>query len=536
MKSLIKAFCLLLLLAGHFQVRSQVPVLNSHVSSPAVIFLDFDGHHVQGTSWNFAGPYFDCSPSGLDAQQIEEVFNRVAEDFAPFDVNITTDSLKFLSAPGKKRVRVIISTTYSWYSDGAAGVAMVGSFSWGDDNPCFIFSSLLKFRVKDIAEATSHEVGHTLGLYHQSVYDSKCKMVTDYNKGTGTGEIGWAPIMGVGYYQNFTVWHNGPNSFGCTSYQNDLEIITSGINGFGYRTDDHQNSFDTPTVPTFASNQFSVEGVIEKSTDQDMFRFIMPGSGQFQLDAIPSNVGTGNSGSDLDMQVSVFNDAHTLLSVYNPGTLLNSLVDTFLNSGTYYLQIEGRGNAYASDYASLGSYSLLAKIQSSVSPLPIHRLQLKGAQNGDTRQFSWVIDADEEVLEQVLEIAADGRNFVALTTTEKDIRNYVYRVKTTDQTQYRLNVMFSNGRRSYSNVLTINSSETGPRPKLAGNLIRTSSIYVSSPASFRYTIIDFNGRIVRQGQLSNGMNEVSASGMGAGMYVIRFEGNNQQWTEKLVRQ
>ena len=41
-------------------------------------------------------------------------------------------------------------------------------------------------------------------------------------QGLGSGEIGWAPIMGVGYYKNFTLWNNGPNSFGCTNYQSDL--------------------------------------------------------------------------------------------------------------------------------------------------------------------------------------------------------------------------------------------------------------------------------------------------------------------------
>ena len=66
---------------------------------------------------------------------------------------------------------------------------------------------------------------------------------SEYNSGPGTGEIGWAPIMGVGYYQNLTSWNNGPNSYGCTNYQNDLDVITDVINGFTYRTDDHADNF-----------------------------------------------------------------------------------------------------------------------------------------------------------------------------------------------------------------------------------------------------------------------------------------------------
>ncbi|RYY60901.1 MAG: T9SS type A sorting domain-containing protein [Chitinophagaceae bacterium] len=534
MKNPIRAFCLLLLLAGTFQVHAQVPVLNSHPSSSAVLFLDFDGHTVNGTAWNYNGPIV-CGGSGLDQNQAKEVFHRVSEDFAPFDLNVTTDSTVFLHAPADKRMRVIITISSSWYGV-AGGVAFVGSFNWGDDTPCFIFSALHQYRVKDISEATSHEAGHTLGLFHQSNYDAACNKLSDYHWGTGTGEIGWAPIMGAGYSKNFTVWHNGANSWGCDSYQSDLEIITSGANGFGYRTDDHSNSFVTPTIPVFTANQFSVAGVIEKNTDKDLFRFIMPGTGLFQLDAIPNNVGSGNLGSDLDMQVSLYSETQTLLSVYNPGTLLSSLVDTFLNAGTYYLRIEGRGNAYASNYASLGSYSLLGKITNASSPLPLHRLELTGSQNGDKRQFSWIIDADEEVMEQVLEVAVDGKNFIPLTGTTNETRNYIYRATDAGKSQYRLNVTFSNGRRSYSNVVTINFSDAGPHPKLAGNLVRSSSIYVSSPAKFNYTVIDFNGRVMKQGQLANGINEVNASGLSAGMYVIRFDGNDQQWTEKFVRQ
>src|SRR5690606_20738552 len=101
------------------------------------------------------------------------------------------------------------------------------------------------------------------------------------------------------------------------------------------------------STPLLNNGQFSAEGIIEQNTDADYFRFIMPGSGRFQLDAVPYNVGTGNAGSNLDMQVTLFSENNTQLSVYNPGTLLNSVADTTLNPGIYFLRVEGKGNAYA---------------------------------------------------------------------------------------------------------------------------------------------------------------------------------------------
>jgi hypothetical protein len=510
--------------------HAQVPLLSSYPSANAVIFLDFDGHTVTGTSWNYNGPIV-CGSSGLDNSQIIEVFNRVAEDYRPFDVNVTTDSTKFLAAPPNRRMRVILTVTSSWYG-AAGGVSFVNSFSWPDDNPCFVFSALLNYNVKNVSEAASHEAGHTLGLYHQSYYDANCTKISDYYSGQGSGEIGWAPIMGVGYYRNFTLWNNGPNSYGCTSYQSDLDIITSGNNGFGYRTDDHNNSFAGATIALFSNNEFNVNGVVERNTDQDMFKFIVGANGRFQLDAIPYNVGNGNSGSDLDLQVTLYNSAHTMLRVYNPGSLLSSLVDTTLTAGTYYLEVEGKGNEFAPAYASLGSYSLLARATPGTA-LPVRRLELNGGVDGDNHKLNWMIDADETIIKQTLEISTDGRNFQPLTQPVNDQRSYSYRPYTISTALYRLNVLFEGNRTYYSNIVTIRNE--GPRPRLNGNIISSGTISVNSPGNYNYLIIDMNGKTILKGKLVNGVNNIPASSIATGLYMIRFNDDMQQWTDKFIR-
>lgn len=533
MKAFIRLSVIALLLFSAMTGNSQVPLLSSHPSAQAVIYLDFDGHTVTGTSWNYNGP-IACGASGLDNSQITEIFNRVAEDYRPFNINITTDSTKFLAAPSNKRMRVILTVTSSWYG-AAGGVAFVSSFTWGDDNPCFVFSALLNYNVKYISEATAHEAGHTLGLFHQSSYDANCVKVSDYYAGVGSGEIGWAPIMGVGYYRNMTLWNNGPNSYGCTNYQSDLDIITSVNNGFGYRVDDHRNSFDSATIALISNNQFTTEGIIERNTDMDVFKFTMPSAGRFQLDAVPYNVGTGNTGSDLDMQVTLFNTAHTALNIYNPGTLLSSIIDTVLNPGIYYLRVEGRGNQYAPNYASLGSYSLLGR--TTPGPvLPLRKLELHGTINGHRHELNWIIDADEEVTEQVVEVSTDNRNFEALVQTTNQDRHYSYRpnnIIASNQYQYRLRVTFANGRQYFSNVITIRET-SAPRPQLLGTLVQSGLLKVSSPGSYAYTILDMNGRTIGNGQLTNGLNTIHMGGFVSGVYLIRFADNTQQWIDKFT--
>ncbi len=529
MKNLFRPGLMLLFLISSLVTKAQVPVYSSLPSASAVIFLDFDGHTVTGTSWNYNGPIV-CASSNLDNTKITEVFNRVAEDYRPFNVNVTTDSTKYLAAPVNKRMRVILTISSSWYGN-AGGVAFINSFSWGDDTPCFVFTALLNYNVKNISEATAHEAGHTLGLYHQSTYDAQCNKISDYNSGVGSGEIGWAPIMGVGYYRNFTLWNNGPNSTGCNNIQSDLTVITQ---NFSYRTDDHSNMFPSATNANFVSNQFIVSGIVERNTDLDMIKFIMPADGRFQLSAIPYNVGTGNAGSNLDMQVTLYNSAQTALNVYNPGTLLSSIIDTIVPAGTYYLRVEGKGNLYAPAYASLGSYSLQGSFTAG-GTLPLHKLELTGALSGDKHKLDWEIIADEQITNLTVEIATDGRTFSPLTQTANDARSFVYRPYVNTTAQYRLNVTFDDGRQYYSNIVTIRQNGSVVRPQLVGNMISSNTITVSSPGKYSYLLYDMNGRVITKGQLSSGINAINASGMISGMYMIRFADNEQQWTDKLVR-
>src|SRR6188508_567987 len=454
MKNLYKFILMTFTLTGTIIANSQVTNLNSYPSASNVILLDFDGHTVSGTMWNVSGP-FTCNSSGLSDAAITEVFNRVAEDYRPFNVNVTTNETKFNSAPYNKRMRVVITTSNEWYGSGAGGVAYLYSFTWGDNSPCFVFSSLLSYNVKNIAEAASHEAGHTLGLRHQSSYNAACAKLSDYNWGQGAGEIGWAPIMGAGYNQNMTLWNNGPNSLGCNNTQNDLSVITNAANGFGYRPDDHTDVYATATTATLNSSGLAtISGVIEKTDDKDLFKITMPTFGRLQLDAIPYNVGTGNSGSDLDLQVDVLDGSYASIGTYNPGNLLSSVIDTFVNAGTYYMRIDGKGNVFAPEYGSLGSYSLQVTY-TDATLLPIRRLELRGRLEGDMHALTWLIDADEHVIKQVIEVSTNGINFTQLDQPNNSLRNYSYHPLDNRPLLYRMHVTLDNLKEHYSNVIAI---------------------------------------------------------------------------------
>jgi hypothetical protein len=510
---------------------AQIPVYNSYPSATATIYLDFDGHFVNGTSWNYSGP-FTCGPSNMTNAQITEIFNRVSEDYRPFNVNITTDSTKYWSAPASQRMRVVLTITSDWYG-AAGGVSYINSFTWGDNTPCFVFTALLNYKTKNVAEAASHEIGHTLGLNHQSSYDTYCTKIAEYNAGVGSGEIGWAPIMGVGYYRNFTLWHNGNNPWGCSSFQDDLSIITSTYNGFGYRVDDYSaNVNGSSTQAFFSNNRFSVDGVIEKMADKDVIKFTMPMQGRFHLDATPFSVGSGDDGSNLDIKLELMTNSQTVIGTYNPDLLLSATIDTMLQAGTYFLRVQSMGNIYAPEYASLGSYNLSAVI-TPVGVLPVHRLELHGAVDKNIHKFGWIIDADETVTDQILEVSYNGKDFQPVKSLSTAERAYSYIPVENGVLRYRLHVVFDNNKEYFSNTVALRV--TSERPNIITNPVQ-NSIQISSPSSFSYTITDFSGRTVAKGTLTQGLNTISAYHLNKGMYIILYSNGQEQYAEKLMKE
>lgn len=532
MKTFYQSSFLFALLFATLFVGAQTPVLNSYPSSTNVVFLDFDGHTVEGTSWNGNGPLV-CDGSNLTSAQITEVFNRVAEDYRPFTVNVTTDSAKYLSAPVDRRMRVILTTSSSWYGS-AGGVAYINSFTWGDNTPCFVFTALLNYNVKYIAEATSHEFGHTLGLRHQSSYDAVCNKTTEYNSGQGTGEIGWAPIMGVGYYQNMTLWNYGANPFGCTSLQDDLSIITRNATGITYRTDDHSNSLASATAATIGNNTFTVDGIIERPADVDAVKFTMTQNGRFTLDASPYSISTGNKGSNIDLELELVDGNQNVIGVYNQNLTLNATIDTILNPGYYYLRVQGKGNIYAPNYAVLGSYSLKATV-TPASTLPVHKLQLQGTTDNRQHKFNWEIVADEKVVSQSLEVSTNGISFQPVATVAASNRVFNYTPNAGAISYYRLQVTFDNGRQYYSNVIALRNNGGNSKPYLIGNVI-SNNLTISSPSNFNYTIHDISGRTIAKGNLTPGVNTLSPNLSSNGIYIIRYFTASELYTEKFTKQ
>jgi len=324
------------------QSKSKRPNEHTPAMVPnATILLSFYGYRVANTPWNTNGDV-NCAPANLTTTEIDYIIRRVKEDFAPFNVMVTTDEMTYHQTNPKKRMRVIITESWEWHGI-AGGVAFYDSFTWGNNTPCFVFSSLMGYNEKFIAEGVSHEVGHTLGLKHQADYSNTCTLVSEFNTGKGDGQTGWAPIMGIGYYKNVTTWHKGP-TLGCDAVQDDVSTIASIV---GLKQDENVEMDRAVEV------QSAVDGVMNNSNDVDYYYVDLKSSKK--ITASPYCTGNDN-GANMHLKMRIFKkQGEELVAVSFPDALTSS---TTLDKGKYFVGVETRSNSNQTRYGMLGNYQI----------------------------------------------------------------------------------------------------------------------------------------------------------------------------------
>ncbi len=340
--------------------------LHSLPGATKVIYLDFNGQQVTGTAWNSNGNTLnfeaysfegDASFTNNELEQLQRIWARVAEDFAPFNVNVTTEEppLDDLRNTGggdtRWGIRALISNNDP-LNTGAGGVAYIGSFNWDTDTPALVFNG----GEKAAAETVSHEVGHSLFLGH----DGRTNPAEEYYSGHGTGATAWGPIQGAPFGPSLSQWSKGEYASASNS-EDDLNIITT-RNGFGYRVDDAANNIGAATninkLPA-VGNRVGVDqkGLIEQRTDADFFRLNV-GTGLVSL-----NINGAEVGSNLDILAEVYDSSGNLVATSNPTDLISATVSFTATIGAYYIKIDGVGMGDPlgigyTDYGSLGQYRI----------------------------------------------------------------------------------------------------------------------------------------------------------------------------------
>ena len=265
--------------------------LHSRPAAKRTIYLNFVGATLTNTAWNSSTqPTITAMPFDLDGvpysfsnaelERIQYIWKRVAEDYSPFDVDVTTEP-----PPADRLTRSSSSDDHVRHH--------------GADHPADLLQLQLRRRGLPVGLRRRRRLPETgAGLLRrarrrqrkvrrrrhlarsrpQHGPQSRRTSATGYYTGHGSGATSWAPIMGVGYYQQLVQWSKGEYA-DANNTQDDYVVMQN--NGLPLRTDDHGNSAAaaTPMGSTTSSGvtTFSGSGVIERQLDVDFFSSL-PGS------------------------------------------------------------------------------------------------------------------------------------------------------------------------------------------------------------------------------------------------------------------
>jgi len=344
--------------------------LQSLPEATDVVYLDFDGGKVYGTSWNnrfdedtlyVEGRIFpDGTSNGFSQDFIKRVWLEVAEDFLPFNVNITTDSTIYHSKDDFERLICYFAREVegwgndNWDGEYPAGVAAaVDAYAGTNSNvlSCWVFSR------RGSGAIASHELGHLYGLFHHGTDDGNA-----YYQGHGD----WGPIMG-NTGNDLITWSKGEYLNANRPDQDDIAVIGREENRFGIRADDHGETFNESTSLVIEESREVLaennQGIITEAAEADFFSFVADG-------AVSLSVNTTGEYSNLNIALNLYDQTGSQILVIDETSTLDGSISTTLELGQYYLKVDGVGELDPletgySDYASLGSYSISGFIENN---------------------------------------------------------------------------------------------------------------------------------------------------------------------------
>jgi hypothetical protein len=343
-----------------------VPVYNSNPGAFAQLYLDFDGNVGPsgwcGTSGVITTAVFgtDGDPNTYSAGEltlIDQIWKRTAEDYAPFNINVTTVLPSDFN--NKHALRVAIggqSGGLNW--SGIGGVGCLGSFYNGgsSDNIVFVHAPNLGNNAKNIGMVNSHEGGHAFGLPHQDSPSGGCG---GYHSGGNYNGESKGPIMGAPYGSTREIWWKGFEGCGTTD---DMAILSNANNGYGYVADDEPDVFDQARRIRASTGVFvgDLTGIISKTTDIDIYAFTSP-AGSASITVSAATLGP-NLDANMDLYHDVAGTPVLLASVDTAGNNFGGTINFSVPAGKKYIVVKSDG-----DYGEVGAYTLSGTVPTSIT-------------------------------------------------------------------------------------------------------------------------------------------------------------------------
>jgi hypothetical protein len=347
-----------------------MPIHHSRPGAQYKLYLDFDGDFVSSRFWRFnrtmAAYTLDGDPTQFNAEEqavISRVWGRVAEDYAPFEIDVTTERPVELQRghPGEQNVLWSIVTRFAsaGFDVNIFGVSLfsMSYMPFGTETPTFTFFDLFKRDDSALADTASHEAGHMFGLLHDGQSGG------EYYVGHGTGATSWGPIMGSPFGRNVTQWSLGDYAGGTNppfgnAFQDDVAIIAGKL---GIRADDGADE-----APAAAPLALPTRAIITGPLDVDVFA--LPNTRGVELTITGFRAGTVDDGGNLDVAAEIVDAAGLVVASSDELEETTAYLAATLPAGQHFLRVRPSSNpANYTTYGSLGEFTVSGRF-ANVAP------------------------------------------------------------------------------------------------------------------------------------------------------------------------
>jgi hypothetical protein len=461
-----------------------MPVLNSLPGASATLYLDFGGDFV--SSWlgysNISIPAFDTDGDGAPLSQsevdaISSIWQIVAENYAPYNINVTTVDPRTLTGYTGGSSQIDVGGNGSWTGGTYGGIAQVGGYAGSTAaNPVrgFVFpSNLGNGNAWYTGEASSHESGHTMGLQHQSAYSGTTK-TNEYQQGPGDGT---APIMGVSYNAQRGMWWYGQSSTSSTTYQDDMAVI--GSNSFGFKPDDAGNTVATAAPLVVAGNQVSTSGIISSMSDVDVWSFSTDTS-QVSLSVAAPTIG------NLHPKIELLDSSGTVVAGWQDPDASSVSWSGSLNAGSYELVVASHGIsslATPTNYGfDVGTYTISGTVSTPLNNVAAPSNLTATVVSSSQVNLTWTDNATNETSYSVERSTNGGSTWTVLPGLPANTSSYSD-TGLTAGTAYVYRVRAFNGTipSGYSNQATVTTAASPPvaPSNLTATTVSSTRIHLS---------------------------------------------------------
>ena len=396
--------------------------LHSKPGALKTIYLNFIGKTLTPANYFYIEdgglPTIVVPPFSIDANDllysdaerriIQEIWQRVAEDYAPFDVDVTTEPVlqSRITRTGSDDLvygtEVLFTRNASEWHNTDEGITQNGAFfDLNDDSgkPSIVFYDLekpfstLNPVTPDLADSASREIGVALGLFLAGT-----RSINDLYPGQGDSPVnGWVPIMGDLSGRPLRQFSKGEYANASSldelriprGKQDDFLVITGG--GLPLRADEAGNgTADSAWLPVESSNgrsSASFEGVITSEADKDVFN-LKAGVGTLTAQVNPAALGP-----NADLKLRLLDSQGTQIeSKAPPQDLSASISFNITTAGNYFLEVSGTGEGDPevtgySSYGSVGGYTLTGSFTTPSNSPPSAIFSAKAASTPLTITF-----------------------------------------------------------------------------------------------------------------------------------------------------